>query len=64
MKHFNDTWIALAEIGVCDGYLGAEYKRARDEWIKAGRPTDVRSFITIHANVDSHGPYQGAVPCP
>ena len=47
---FNQTWSDLAKHGICDTMGGAEYTRVLKEWLQAGQPPDITSFIKSSAN--------------
>lgn len=47
---FYDAYDRLSEEGKCDSPGGMEYTRVRDEWVRAGRPADIESFIIRRAN--------------
>ena len=50
MNAFETAYEDLSQVGACDSPGGAEYRRVKQEWIKAGKPADVKSFIRSRAN--------------
>lgn len=59
-RTFKKWWIALSHRGLCDAAGGAEYRRVYAEWLKAGRPKEIRAFIVDRANLGPGGPQEGA----
>jgi hypothetical protein len=47
---FRRAYRKLARVGRCDGYGGMECRRVRREWLSAGAPADVETFIADRAN--------------
>lgn len=50
VPEFWKTYEALAEQGACDSPGGQEYQRALEEWLKAGTPEPIATFIRARAN--------------
>jgi len=43
---FDQIWDYFAEAGRVDGFGGSHYRQVKDDWITAGRPSDIAAFIT------------------
>jgi len=43
---FDKTWTHLANQGRVDGFGGSQYRRVKQEWIDAGQPENIHTFIT------------------
>jgi len=54
-QRFYAAWKRCARLSQCDAWGGAECRRVYREWIAAGRPALVVSFIRRRANVGSEG---------
>lgn len=48
---FDRVWAGLAQQGACEGSDSAEHVRVRNEWLAAGRPSDVAAFIRQRASL-------------
>jgi hypothetical protein len=47
---FFGAYQKLAAEGQCDGSDDQEYRRVLEEWLAAGRPSDVEAFVKERAN--------------
>jgi hypothetical protein len=56
-EQFRFTWEAVEETGGCDGWDGCECRRVYAEWIAAGRPPEIASFIREAANRPVDSPF-------
>jgi hypothetical protein len=50
-QRFDEIHEALASVGVCDGTGGCEYTRVKQQWLDAGRPSNVAAFIEHYSNL-------------
>lgn len=48
---FDSAWADCENEGCCDGMGGAEYRRVRREWYRAGRPVGIACFIAARSNI-------------
>jgi hypothetical protein len=47
---FKRAWVGLSKISQCDALGSMECRRVYAEWVAAGRPASVYTFIRDHAN--------------
>jgi hypothetical protein len=51
MRMFKTAWKRMEMFGYCDAWGGCECRRVYREWLKAGKPRLVATFIRHRANI-------------
>jgi hypothetical protein len=64
VQEFRTIWRWLSERGVCDAWGGAESRRLLQLWLDYDRPTPIRLFIKVNANLPPFGDGESTVWLP
>jgi len=54
MNTFDQCWLELAALGICDAAGGVQYQRLRTWWESGGSYNACMEWIELNANVSPH----------
>jgi hypothetical protein len=57
-ERFDGWWKDCAEQGFCDGFGGAQYRRALNQWAKEGAPSGIANWLAAFFAESDRAPEQ------